>query len=143
MKQLMIDNEPYPYLIHTNRELELMIAGKKPLAVFTHERVDGFEKSDALAEQDFSRLVANGTVSEHVRTFQSQRPDGSSVNIDHYFYTLKGEEWRVQAYCLLLNMLHNKGWCSHLEWLQGTLLGYTEEQNQYHLSRRFQQSSNH
>ena len=140
----MIDNEPYPYLIHTNRELELMIAGTKPLAVFAHERVDGFEKSDALAEQDFAPFVANGTLSEHVRTFQSQRPDGSSIDIDYYLYALKGEEWRVQAYCLLIDMLRNRGWCSHLEWLEGTLLGYTEEQNQYHLSRQFRQhSSNH
>lgn len=72
----MIDNQPYPYLIHTNRELELMIAGKKPLAVFAHQRADGFEKADALSNQDFARHVASGTISEHVRTIVSEGPDG-------------------------------------------------------------------
>jgi hypothetical protein len=140
----MTSDEPYPYLIHTNRELELMLAGKKPLAVFAHERVEGFKKSDALAGQDFERYVATGTISEHVRSFERQLPDGSPVSIDYYFYALPGEEWRVQAYCLLLDMLHKTGWCSHLEWVEGTLLGYTEEQNQYHLSRRYpERSSNH
>lgn len=134
-----MNSEPYPYLVHTNRELELMIAGKKPLAVFAHEPAEGFEKSDALAGQDFDRYVKSGTIFEHVRTRQVEGPDRSIIRISYYFYTLKGEEWRVEAYCMLLDMLHNKGWCSHLEWLQGTLLGYTEDQNQYHLSRRFEQ----
>lgn len=116
-----------------------MIAGKKPLAVFAHERTPGFEKFDALARQDFGSYVAKGMLSERSETRQSTLPDGSRVEIDYYFYTLPNEEWRVPAYCLLLDMLDKRGWCSHLEWFQGTLLGYTEEQNQYHLSRRGRQ----
>jgi hypothetical protein len=137
----MAGDEPYPYLIHTNRELELMLAGTKPFAVFAYERVEGFEKSDALAEQDFDRYVTAGTISEHIRSFERQCSDGSPYNIDYYFYALNGEEWRVEAYCLLLEMLHRRGWCSHLEWLQGTLLGYTEEQNRYHLLRTYPEGS--
>lgn len=130
----MAKREPYPYQIHTNRELELMLAGKKPLAVFAHERRDGFKKADALAGQDFAPYVARGMFSEHKRTLQSTLPDGTQIEVDYYFYTVSGEEWRVPAYCLLLDMLEKRGWCSHLEWLQGTLLGYTEEQNQFHQS---------
>src|SRR4051812_18258425 len=110
----MNDDEQYPYLIHTNRELELMLAGKKPFAVFARQHVDGFEKSDALSDQDFDRYVANNTISEQTRTFDMQAQDGSPVKVDYYFYAMKGEEWRVEAYCLLLDLLHNRGWCSHL-----------------------------
>ncbi|AZO53314.1 hypothetical protein EJ077_07170 [Mesorhizobium sp. M8A.F.Ca.ET.057.01.1.1] len=98
-------NEPYPYLVHTNRELEMMLAGSKPFAVFAHERVDGFEKSDALANQDFATYVANGTVSEHIRSFTRHLPDGSSLDIDYYFYSRRGEEWRVEAFLLLLDLM--------------------------------------
>lgn len=129
--------EPYPCALHTNRELEMMLAGTKPLAVFAHERVDGFEKSDALANQDFATYVANGTLSEHVRTIARRMPDGSPLDIDYYFYTLHGEEWRVEAFSLLLDLMGRGAWCSQLEWLEGKLLGYGDEQNLHHLSRAY------
>ena len=137
----MDDSEDYPYPLHANRELEMMLAGTKPFAVFSHERVDGFNKFDALAEQDFETYVANGKISENVRTFESSRKDGTSLDIDYYFYALDGEEWRVNAYCLLLEMLHRYTWSPELEWLQGKLLGYTDEQNKYHLTRTYSSDS--
>lgn len=139
---LMKDNEPYPYDLHTNRELKLMLDGKKPFAVFANDRVDGFEKTDALAGQDFETYVAKGLISEHVRTFQGHKQDGSSFDVDYYFYALEGEQWRVEAYCLLLEMLHHHTWSPELEWLQGRLLGYTDEQNKYHLARMHEAGTN-
>jgi hypothetical protein len=129
--------EPYPYALHTNRELEMMLSGEKPFAMFAHERVDSFEKADVLANQDFATYVANGTLSEHLRTFQAKGPDGIALDIDYYFYARQGEEWRVEASVLLLDLLHRGAWCPQLEWLQGKLLGYTDEQNRYHLSRTY------
>jgi hypothetical protein len=126
-----------PYILHTNRELPMMLAGTKPLAVFTHERVDGFEKSDALASQDFAPHVTDGTLSEHLRTFQIPLRSGATLDIDYWFYTLRGEEWRVEAYLLLLELMHRGPWCPQLEWLEGTLLGYTDEENLYHLSQAY------
>ena len=126
-----------PYVLHTNRELALMLAGKKPLAVFAHEKVDGFEKADALANQDFAPHVADGTLSEQVRTKKISLPSGVAVDIDYWFYTLKGEEWRVDAYWLLIEFLQNRGWCPQFEWLEGKLLGYTDQQNDYHLLRKY------
>ena len=93
----------YPYPLHTNRELEMMLAGAKPFAVFAHERVEGFDKCDALAGQDFETHVARGTMSEHVRTV---RHATGEAEIDYYFYALPGEEWRVEAYLMLLELLH-------------------------------------
>ena len=126
-----------PYVLHTNRELALMLAGKKPLAVFAHEKVDGFEKDDALANQDFAPHVAAGTFSEHVRTRTISLPSGVTVDIDYWFYTLKGEEWRVEAYWLLIDLLHHRGWCPQFEWLEGKLLGYTDQENIHHLLRTY------
>lgn len=133
----MNSKEPYPYPLHTNRELAMMLAGEKPFAMFAHERVDGDEKSDVLANQDFATHVANGTLSEHVRTFQAKGPNGTELDIDYYFYACLGEEWRVEAFCLLIELLHRGAWCPQLEWLQGKLLGYSDEQNRYHLSRTY------
>lgn len=133
----MNGKKPYPYLLHTNRELEMMLAGAKPLAMFAHERVDGFEKSDALANQDFATHVANGTLSEHLRTFEAKGPGGTRLNIDYYFYAREGEAWRVEAFSLLLELLYRGAWCPQLEWLSGKLLGYTDEQNRHHLSRTY------
>ncbi|MEI9428813.1 hypothetical protein [Mesorhizobium sp. Cs1299R1N3] len=132
-----MNDKKRPYALHTNRELVMMLAGTKPLAVFSHEGVDGFEKSDALADQDFARHVADGTLSEHVRTFQIPLRRGATLNIDYWFYALKGEEWRVEAYSLLLDLLHRGAWCPQLEWQQGKLLGYTDEENLYHLSQTY------
>lgn len=115
-----------------------MLEGKKPLAVFAHDRVEGFSKFDALAGQDFHTYVKNGTLAEYVRTYSYRRPDGDRYDVDYWFYTTAGEDWRMEAYCLLLDMLHKWGtWSSQLECLQGTLLGYTEEQNKFHLSRKY------
>ncbi|MEJ6785039.1 hypothetical protein [Aminobacter sp. Piv2-1] len=126
----------YPYSLHTNRELDMMLAGTKPFAAFSHQRVEGFEKPDALAGQDFEPHVKSGVLSEHVRTFRGTS-EGVPLDVDYYFYAVPGEEWRVEAYSLLLELLHRGAWCSQLEWLQGRLLGYTDEQNEYHLARAY------
>ncbi|KAA3450923.1 hypothetical protein C7I87_09330 [Mesorhizobium sp. SARCC-RB16n] len=132
-----MNDKKRPYALHTNRELAMMLAGTKPLAVFSHERVDGFEKSDALADQDFAPHIGDGMLSEHVRTFQIPLSQGATLDIDYWFYALKGEEWRVEAYSLLLDLLHRGAWCPQLEWQQGKLLGYTDEENLYHLSQTY------
>lgn len=132
-----MNDKERPRAPHTNRELAMMLAGTKPMAVFAHEKVDGFEKSDAMADQDFAPHVADGTVSEHVKTRTISPPSGAVVDIDYWFYTLRGEEWRVEAYWLLVDFLHRRGWCPQFEWLEGKLLGYTDQENIHHLSRRY------
>ncbi|MDX8481184.1 hypothetical protein RFN28_22365 [Mesorhizobium sp. VK24D] len=126
-----------PYVLHTNRELAMVLAGAKPLAVFAHERVDGFEKSDALANQDFAPHIADGTLSEHVKTITISLPSGAALDIDYWFYTLKGEEWRVEAYWLLIELLHRNAWSPQFEWLVGKLLGYTDQENILHLLKTY------
>lgn len=129
--------DDYPYAIHTNRELEFMLSGIKPMAVFVHERVDGFSKSDALAGQDFSPYVAQGLISEHLEIVYATKPDGSRLQLDYYFYCLATEEWRIKAYLLMLETQRECGWSKQLEWQEGSLLGYSFEENRYHIQRRY------
>ena len=121
-----------------------MLAGVKPLAMFLHERLEGLEKSDVMADQDFQSYVDSGAFTDHMRTYPHYIRGEFACDIDYWLYTLPGEEWRAEAYFLLLDIMKNASlaktggyWNSHLEWLQGQLLGYTEEQNRYHISQEY------
>lgn len=133
----MSNDEPISYWSHAHRELALLLAGEKPLAVFAQDRVAGFEKIDALSEQDFATHVTAGTLIENHRTYQMQAKSGQTFEIYYWFYTVPGETWRVNAYCQLLDLQYSGAWCSHLEWLQGKLLGYSDEENRRHLSQQY------
>ena len=132
----MVAHKDYPYIIHTNQELELMLKGVKPLAVFCVDNkiddIDAFTKQEAQSNQDFESYVKNGQLHEdHIRIFCD-----SAYIFDYYAYTLPNEKWRSTAYFVLMSMLHKENrWCDNMEYLSGTLLGYTQEQNNYHLTR--------
>ena len=130
--------DSYPYLIHTNRELSLMLKGQKPMAVFAHQKVEGFTKANALSHQDFTTHVASGLFAEHCRTLELGGPSATAVTVDYYFYTATGHDWRANAYWQVISTLHSgRGWCAALERLEGELLGYTDAQNDYHIAQMF------
>lgn len=132
--------EPYPYEFHNGRELEMMLAGEKPLAVFLQE--PPLQKADALGSQNLAPHVESGVLHESTRTYSFRSDNGEDVEIRYWLYATVNEDWRIPAYYLLLDMLHNWGtWSSQLECLQGTLLGYSDAQNRYHLSRKYSDSA--
>jgi hypothetical protein len=53
-------------------------------------------------------------------------------------YALKREAWRIDAYLLLERIASKDQWNAALERLQGSLLGYTDEQNEEWLRKRYQ-----
>jgi hypothetical protein len=118
-----------PYLVHTNRELGLMLAGAKPLAMFSY--IDGCEVDCVMRYlRMFNRHVEAGRFTKHekVSTLQ-QLGDRPHHQI---FYTLPGEEWRVDA---MLDLLAVPGaWSNERERRYGTLLGYEDWQNDVWLS---------
>ena len=119
-----------PYLVHTNRELGLMLAGTKPLAKFSY--IDGHEVDCVMRYlRIFDRHVAAGrfTRREKVSTLY-QLNDRLYHQI---FYTLPGQEWRVDAMLELFAM--PGAWSNERERRLGTLLGYEEWQNDIWLSR--------
>ncbi len=100
----------------SGRELELLLSGKKPLAVFyraTHEKFD--EKSG----QDFTSFVRGGLLSES-RFFVRNR--GQSFTIMYVLYCRRGEEWRSELY-KKIKKIGQEVWNEDLERFEGWLLG--------------------
>lgn len=119
-----------PYLIHTNRELGLMLRGIKPLAAFGW--VEGYEITFVLRYlRMFDRHVANG---RFVRR-EYVCPVPQLPQLSHYtiFYALPGHEWRIDAYRELWREFG--AWTADLERRQGELLGYEGWQNDFWLDQ--------
>src|SRR5262249_4613103 len=88
-----------PYLVHTNRELGLMLRGIKPLAYFME--ILGREPDSLLRYwRMFDRhVMAHRLVRREFVEPVTQLPHLKTRSI---FYVLPGEEWRIDAMCSLL-----------------------------------------
>jgi hypothetical protein len=51
-------------------------------------------------------------------------------------FCLPGEEWRFKAYDLMCQLSEKIGWNDTLERMEGTLLGYEDWQNDWHMANR-------
>jgi hypothetical protein len=51
----------------------------------------------------------------------------------HVFYARPTEAWRIDAYIAMMAAASKAGWSEGFERLEGTLLGYTEQQNDIHI----------
>jgi hypothetical protein len=117
-----------PYLLHTNRELGLMLRGVKPLAYFME--VVGREP-DCLVRywRMFDRQVALHRFIK--REFVEPAPEHPPLQSHSIFYSLPDEEWRIDA---LRTLLAQPGaWSCDRERRFGELLGYEDWQNNYWL----------
>lgn len=127
-QRLAIDS--LPYRIHTNRELVLMLEGKKPLSVFS-----GAHPPDTAVEEIPERLfdpyVATGRFKKK-EYFEKLKQD-SAISIRRVLYALSSESWRIEAYILLLKTAQKSGWSEGFERMEGSLLGYTDIQNDAYL----------
>lgn len=117
-----------PYLVHTNRELGLMLEGKKPLASF----VDGkgcFPEVVTRYIRLFDRHVAGGRIIrlDHFSDVPGKRP----YVCHRIVFALPGEEWRMQAMIDLMSS--DEAWSPEHERRQGELLGYEDWMNDYWL----------
>jgi hypothetical protein len=120
-----------PYLVHTNRELGLMLRGTKPLAYFMD--VVGRELDICIRYwRMFDRHVAVGRLIR--REVIEAIPDLPKLNYRKLFYALPGHEWRVDAMLTLLN--EPGAWSDDHERHFGELLGYEGWQIDYWLTHR-------
>ena len=119
-----------PYLVHTNRELGLMLRGIKPMAMFSD--IAGHEPECMIRyHRMFGRHVADGRINRRViHKPVPQRPDWLSRRV---FYTLPTEDWRVDAMLELIE--HYGNWTNEHERRFGSLLGYEDWQNDIWLER--------
>ncbi|MGA9794499.1 MAG: hypothetical protein WBQ17_03085 [Rhizomicrobium sp.] len=119
-----------PYLVHTNRELGLMLRGTKPLAYF----MDAVGREPEICIRYwrmFDRHVAVGRLIKR----QVTEPIPGLPHREYFrlFYALPGHEWRIDAMLLLLN--EPGAWSHNRERRFGELLGYEEWQNDYWIER--------
>ena len=120
-----------PYLVHTNRELGLMLKGVKPMAMFS----DIVGREPECLVRYFRLLDRQVDAGRFNRRIVDEpvplRPDWLSRRI---FYTLPNEAWRVDA--MLELIVHYGQWTKEHERRFGTLLGYEDWQNDLWLEQR-------
>src|SRR3978361_1606565 len=120
-----------PYLVHTNRELGLMLRGIKPLAYFMD--VVGREPDVCVRYwRMFDRHVAVGRLIK--REMIEACPRLPKLDYRRLLYTLPGHEWRGDAMLTLLN--ESGAWSDDRERRFGELLGYEGWQIDYWLTHR-------
>jgi len=132
-----LDND-LPYLTHTNRELALMKTGRKPLSVFSGHQISDIES--LIYAKHFDSLVKSGQLSTAEYNLTAERkllPGSRSDKNFTLMYAMKGEEWRMDTYVLLRNTVAHVGlWSDDYERVFGSLLGYTDVENDAWIARR-------
>jgi hypothetical protein len=104
-----------------------MLAGTKPFAAFLLD--GGLTEDQALSGQAFQAHVDAGRI---LRFDVEIEVDGLPMR--RILFALPGEEWRVTPYCALMDSLAS-GWSEEKERQEGTLLGYTDAENDAHIAR--------
>ena len=108
---------------HDGRELDLMLAGVKPLAMFTDVVPSNYEWPDIT----FEPHVLSGTLVK--REFLTDTKDGQH-KIRHLYFALPGEAWRIEK-AHTLSLMTFDTWCEKAEEScaqLGRLLGYEEDE---------------
>ncbi|MEQ8392174.1 MAG: hypothetical protein RIB30_14380 [Thalassospira sp.] len=105
---------------HNDRELELMLAGTKPMALFS----DAVHVSDYFPDADFAPHVETGKIIR-VEEIIPDEPYG----IRYLFFALPGEEWRIEEALILCRNLRARTVKDHDadSARMGELLGYSRE----------------
>ncbi|MCB1533042.1 MAG: hypothetical protein KDJ35_09265 [Alphaproteobacteria bacterium] len=111
---------------HEGKELALMLAGKKPLAMF-HDLVptSGTIPEEIIPEQAFAPHVTAGTIKRFAADFTNTR-NGDTIR--YVLFALPGAEWRAE-FLLWLNRefyADRSAWNSAHDELTGKLLGYSD-----------------
>jgi hypothetical protein len=108
---------------HENRELELMLAGKKHVSSFSFE--EGIER-EIFPERQFDSHVADGFLVKDARVECWVSADGEEINMRSVLYATASEAWRIPAMRMVQDIYHSMGpgWRPDLERVIGSLLGY-------------------
>jgi hypothetical protein len=115
---------------HTNRELELMLAGKKPLAMF-YDEIGGLPNEEIIPEEHFRPYVEAGRfVRDEVVYNQGFHAGlGRDAQIKYVFFALAEEAWRIPALRLVQSVFRRTGrHTEEIERMESSLLGYTAEE---------------
>lgn len=109
-----------------------MLKGEKPFSVF-HESLSSNSKFDVIPERFFAPYVEAGLFM--TTEFIISNAQGGEMRF--VLYAAKGEEWRIQAYVLLRRTVILAGWNAGFTRMEGSLLGYTDWQNDIYIERAY------
>ncbi|GFE86050.1 hypothetical protein GCM10011488_10040 [Steroidobacter agaridevorans] len=123
-----------PYKVHTNRELLMMLAGTKPLAVFHDCHPSRRPPFEVIPENFYAPYVESGRFIMREVIAPSTDPR-TTLGVRTVLYALPTEQWRIDAYLLLRQTGFKYGWSETCERMEGSLLGYTDEQNDIFIER--------
>lgn len=116
---------------HTGRELALMLAGKKPLAMFYAE-ISELPDESLIPDGAFAPHVASGQFTRGEITLESSYSVslGRNAQIRYVFFAPVDEAWRITALSLLRESFAKSQcpWNEALERMEGRLLGYSDEE---------------
>jgi hypothetical protein len=117
---------------HTNRELELMLSGTKPLAMF-YAYISELPDERFIPEDSFAPYVQEGRFirEEIVIEGLDHLPQlGKNAPIKYVLFAMTQEAWRIPAMILLKRSFRNSSykWNETLERMESALLGYTDEE---------------
>lgn len=130
---------------HTNRELDLMLEGKKPLAVFMDE-LSFYPNDEIFPESQFFPYVHSGQLVHYTTVIQGEFVPalGRQAQWKYLLYALTEHAWRIPAMVQLIQirnrtpvMWHSEG----LERYESSLLGYTNEEIDAWCDHRFRGST--
>jgi len=116
-----------PYKIHTNRELVMMLSGEKPFSAFS-------ERCSVESEREYPEKYFDPHAKEGLFVKKIFFTGDGSRKTRHILYAKVGEEWRIEAYRLLVVTAEKEGWNRGFERMQGTLLGYDDWQNDININ---------
>jgi hypothetical protein len=109
---------------HEDRELELMLSGKKPLSYFF---VEVGTTRNIFAEAEFDVHVASGFLikDDFIESFVSPE-HGEPTSARSILYATASEAWRIPAMRTVRDIYRRMGpgWRPDLERVVGSLLGY-------------------
>ncbi|MEK9672632.1 MAG: hypothetical protein VW268_09025 [Rhodospirillaceae bacterium] len=127
----MVDDLPPGIGPHEGRELELMLSGRKPLAMFNDDWPDDLESPEAV----FAPCVSDGLFIKVEITVAS--PSGNGRKLRIYLFALPGEELKLRRIIEIQRgfFVENVKTTPELEAEIGRLLGYGEKDIQVFVSR--------
>lgn len=116
----MAENQPSWMGPHEDRELALMLAGNKPLAMFG----DAIQHRDLFPEADFAPHVATGAILRRETQFRSHH----GIDMVYVFFALPDEAWRLDEALEIIHRTRRDGQPTMAadDIAIGELLGYTE-----------------
>jgi hypothetical protein len=103
---------------HNGRELEMMLEGKKPMAIFSKLAGERFDIYDG---QEFQKFVKSGIIIKKRFFVYNKKIE---ENLIYTVFFLPGNEWRFFCYKNLVKSMIDS-WSTEKEAIHSLLLGYT------------------